>query len=193
VRSAKTASGSARRSRRSISTIRGRGAPGVAPLGSGDHEINLMAAASRANKTSVPVDDRCLRAVARRHRARIRLDLTTTFPAPSSTTRCCVPMTLRRDVRGQSVIKTHRARSTATAVQINTAVTGARCAIRGRQTTAPRMKPYRGPPMTLGNAAAARVRLIGFQPRYLACCQPADPPARLLRRASYFAAQKYRA
>jgi hypothetical protein len=31
---------------------------------------------------------------------------------------------------------------------------------RGRQTPATRVKPYRGPPMTLGNAAAAKVRLI---------------------------------
>jgi hypothetical protein len=30
----------------------------------------------------------------------------------------------------------------------------------GWQTAPPRMKPYRGPPTTLGNAAAARVRLI---------------------------------
>jgi hypothetical protein len=59
----------------------------------------------------------------------------------------------------------HRPRPTlapagATAVRISTAVAGARRAIHGRQTPAPRMKPYRGPPMTLGNAAAAMVRLI---------------------------------
>jgi hypothetical protein len=41
------------------------------------------------------------------------------------------------------------AQSAATAVRTTTAVAGARCAIRGRQTPAPRMKPYRGPPMTL--------------------------------------------
>jgi hypothetical protein len=40
------------------------------------------------------------------------------------------------------------------------AASSRRCAIRGRQTPPPRMKPYRGPPMTLGNAAAAMVRLI---------------------------------
>jgi hypothetical protein len=39
------------------------------------------------------------------------------------------------------------------------AASSRRCAIRGRQTP-PRMKPYRWPPMTLGNAAAAMVRLI---------------------------------
>jgi hypothetical protein len=39
---------------------------------------------------------------------------------------------------------------------------GRRCAIRGRQTPAPRMKPYRGPPMTLGNTAAAGVRLVAW-------------------------------
>jgi hypothetical protein len=52
------------------------------------------------------------------------------------------------------------ARSAATAVRTAGAAAGARRAIHGRQTPAPRMKPYRGPPMTLGNAAAAGVRLV---------------------------------
>jgi hypothetical protein len=53
-------------------------------------------------------------------------------------------------------------RSAATAIRISAAVAGARRVIRGRQTPAPRMKPCRGLPMTLGNAAAAMVRLIGW-------------------------------
>jgi hypothetical protein len=52
------------------------------------------------------------------------------------------------------------AQSGATAVRISAAVAGARRVIRGRQTPAPRMKAYRGPLMTLGNAAAAGVRLV---------------------------------
>jgi hypothetical protein len=56
--------------------------PARASPGSGDHEINLPAAAAGAGKASKPVDDRGLGAIALRHFAGVGLDLTAAVSTP---------------------------------------------------------------------------------------------------------------